>query len=434
MITRRNVRKAERGQVLIMCAVSMLVLLLFVGFAIDFGVAYVTKAQLGKASDAAALVAARYSAQGATKAEAMAQSAFAMNYNSSSLDYTAAPTVTVTRSTDTGGDTVFTVNTSATTKTFFTGLLPGFATMNVVNSAQSVAARVEMTIVLDRSGSMSSDGGSTNLPTAVSDFITYFDDTYDSVALVTFATYPTTVMTMRTGNFQALVTQDASSINWGGNTYSDGALQQAFTQEMQPVTGNVKKVVVFFTDGGANMIENSLACGTPSRLTSGTWNIGGQDPPSTDVGFMNPTTGADSGCYINESICCTNPGTFPSASQGSTVAPAWTAAGPVVTPWNTTGPQVPITYANVQADALYRAIGDANAMRAQGITVYSIGLGSAPAPADPTFLCQVANDSSCSPTYNPNLPTGVMEYAPTGADLAPAFQQIASIIRLRLTQ
>jgi hypothetical protein len=93
----------------------------------------------------------------------------------------------------------------------------------------------------------------------------------------------------------------------------------------------------------------------------------------------------------------------------------------------------------VTADAFYRAIGDAIAMRQQGITVYAIGLGSAPDPVDGPYLCQIANDP-CTGTDSPNtkynaaLPTGKYQSAPTGQDLDQAFQTIASIIRLRLTQ
>jgi Flp pilus assembly protein TadG len=433
-------RNGERGQVLILCAVFLVVLLLFVGLAIDFGLAYITKANLGKSVDAAALTAARYSAQGEDQSTLLAKSAFAMNYGNPARDHNNTPPVpTITYTPDPSG-TYANVSATATIDTFFIGMLPQYKTLNVSSVAQSKAALIEMTLVLDRSGSMSSDGGSANLAGAVTDFIDYFDNTKDSVALVTFSATPTTVLPMTTGNFQQQVINDANAISYGGSTFSDAALQQALTQEYTVVTGSPLKVVVFFTDGGANMIQNALTCGPGSQKASGTWSLGGQDPPSTDVGFLDPTTGNESGCYLSSKTpCCTNPAnpgtpaTFPSSSQGQTVAPAWTSKGPVTTPW-TTGTLVPISYTNVQADALYRPIGDAIAMRKAGITVYAIGLGSAPAPADPTFLCQVANDPSCSPTYDSTLPAGVMQYAATGADLGPAFQAIASIIRLRLTQ
>jgi Flp pilus assembly protein TadG len=415
-----------------MCAVYLIVLLLFVGLAVDFGLAYVTKANLGKAVDAAVLTGARYSAQGQTQSSALAQSSFAMNYGNSGRD-TAPPVVNVAFSTNANGNTVINVSAIATIRTFFIGLLPGYNTLNVSAAAQSVANKVEMTLVLDRSGSMSSDGGAANLPNAVKNFIAYFNDSTDSVALITFSNTPKTVISMTTGNFKQSVTNGVDSINWGGNTFSDAALQQAFTQELQPVTGNVTKVVVFFTDGGANTIQNNMTC-TGAGLASGLWNFGGQDPPSTDVSFIDPTSATGNvKCNFSRGNCCNNPGTFPSASLAGSVAPAWTAAGPAVTPWSTGGVTTNINFNTVQADAIYRAEGDATAMRKQGITVYSIGLGSAPAAADPTFLCTIANDPTC-PTYDPTLPAGVYQGAATGADLDAAFQAIASIIRLRLTQ
>jgi Flp pilus assembly protein TadG len=413
----------------------MVVLLLFVGLAVDFGMAYLTRAQLGKAADAAALTAARYSALPTATATGYAQSAFAMNLGS--LVYTTTPTATITPTTVASG-TVWNVVASGTNKTFFAGLLPGYSTLNVASSSQSLAKIVEMTLVLDISSSMISDGGKQNLPGAVQNFITYFDDNKDSVALVYFSSTATLAMPMQTGSFQSTVHGDAANLPWGGHTFSDAALQKAFTQELQPVVGNVQKVVVFFTDGGANLIQGTVTCssGSASVKSGSNYNFGGEDPgsgqstlPATDYDFIDPKTGG--GICNYPTNCCT--GTFPSASTAGSVAPAWTASGPAVTPWSTGGTPVQITWSNVRADALYRAIGDANAMRNQGITVYAIGLGSAPDPVDPQFLCQVANDP-CSATYNPNLPAGVYQSAATGADLDQAFQTIASLIRLRLTQ
>jgi hypothetical protein len=79
---------------------------------------------------------------------------------------------------------------------------------------------------------------------------------------------------------------------------------------------------------------------------------------------------------------------------------------------------------------MYRAVQLANGMRAQGIVVYSIGLGdkiSAP------FLQQVANDPASS-TFDSSQPIGQAVFAPTAADLQSVFQTIASKILLRLSQ
>ena len=86
--------------------------------------------------------------------------------------------------------------------------------------------------------------------------------------------------------------------------------------------------------------------------------------------------------------------------------------------------------ANVTPDADFRSIQTANAMRAQGMVVYSIGLGNS---INKVFLQQVANDPA-SPTFDPNLPQGEAVFAPTAADLQDVFQTIAAKILLRLTQ
>src|ERR1700687_94201 len=123
MIKGRNHRKSQRGSILILCAICLVVLLLFVGLAIDFGMAYVTRARLAKACDAAALEGARYSSLGQTQVQNYAISAFHMNYGTSKS--VADPTVTL----DTKSDpTASLVNVSSTeaVNTSFLGLLTGF--------------------------------------------------------------------------------------------------------------------------------------------------------------------------------------------------------------------------------------------------------------------------------------------------------------------
>lgn len=443
MNTRRNVRKAERGQVLIMCAVSMFVLLLFVGFAIDFGVAYVTKAQLAKASDAASLTAARYSGMGPTAATTLAQSAFAMNYGPSSLDYTSAPVVTVAYSTDSSGNTLVNTTVNTTTKTFFAGLLPGFSTLNVAASSQSMARRVQMTLLLDRTGSMNpvgvgsgEDGGSLYLPGAVADFINLFNNTSDSVALVSFANNQTVDVPMMTGGFQQPIINAANAMVFSGGTFTDGGLQRALATEnafTPPPGTNPTKVVVFFTDGNANTVEGPLTCNGGGNVQSGTWNFGGTDTVNTTLFLTTSNT-----YYQNNNAC---PSAYPLTNNPSSVCFSQQDTGTNACSYNgqtstftaLSGAAETISWANVTADARNRSISDANTMRNLGITVYAVGLGGAFTPVDQTFLCEVAN-ASCSPTYNSALLPGAMQYAATADQLDEAFQEIAGVIRLRLTQ
>jgi len=430
MIIRRDSRKGERGQVLILCAICLVVLLLFIGLAIDFGMAYVTKASLGKSVDAAALTGARYSAQGVAQGTTLAQSAFAMNYGTGpfGLD-TVPPVVNIAYSTDASGDTLVSASATATIKTFFIGILPGYSTLNVASSAQSIANRVVMTLVLDRTGSMLNDGGSTYLAGAVTDFIGYFNNTSDTVAVISFANDVKVDVPMTTGNFQQAVINDASGLQYQGATWSDGALQQALLTESgfaAPPGARFQKVVVFFTDGNANTLQDTVSCTGRGNVPSGIWNMGGDDSGAW-VGFVTtsnasvrppnyPITSNPEYVYCAQTSnnCCG--GTFNSHVAGGPTAINWT------------------TVSGPNGDARYRALVDANNLRAAGITVYSVGLGTATEAVDPSFLCNIANDPTCATTYNPAQPAGVSAYADTAEQLDQAFQTVATTIRLRLTQ
>jgi Flp pilus assembly protein TadG len=59
LFSRNRSRENERGQVVLLVAVCFTVMLLFMALAIDVGFAYVTKAKLSKAVDAACLTAMR---------------------------------------------------------------------------------------------------------------------------------------------------------------------------------------------------------------------------------------------------------------------------------------------------------------------------------------------------------------------------------------
>src|SRR5437868_15204706 len=71
MHTHTSTRSSERGFVLVYMAVTLALLLLASGLAVDSGRSYVVKAQLSKAVDGAALAAARNLNSGNPKAEAI---------------------------------------------------------------------------------------------------------------------------------------------------------------------------------------------------------------------------------------------------------------------------------------------------------------------------------------------------------------------------
>jgi Flp pilus assembly protein TadG len=420
-LSRSRNRKNERGQIVVLVAVCLTVMLLFMALAIDAGLAYVTKAKLSKAVDAACLTAMKNLAQGQTTARTLAINSFNGNYRASSLD-SSAPSITVSFSTDAYGQTLVNVSATATIRTFLMRLLPQYQTFSVSDSAQATRGKLVMSLVLDRSGSMTGNGGSTALPPAVTTFINYFDNNNDEVAMTSFASNATVDVAIGY-QFITPITNavNAMKSNFTGGTFGPGGLTLAKAQNDSvsiPVGQNAVKVVVYFTDGYVNTIQDYLSCSGTSTL----YNFGGYDSGST-VDVFDITTGTSIATYDGVSkwtpsnTCLKNVTKFTSAIDGKLKS---------------------LTRTNVTADAQYRALQTATAMRAEnpGMLVYSIGLGT---NVDQAFLQQIANDPASS-TYNASQPVGQAVFAsncPSSqctAQLQQVFQIIAAKILLRLTQ
>ena len=421
LFRRNRSRENERGQVVFLVVICFTVMLLFLGLAIDVGFAYVTKAKLSKAVDAACLTAMRNLAQGQTTAKSLAVNSFTGNYNQSILDSN-APSVTVSFSTDSYGNTLVNVSATATIKTFLMRMLPNLQTIAVSDSAQATRGKLIMSIVLDRSGSMTSNGGSTALPPAVTTFVNYFDNNNDQVAMISFASNATIDVSIRT-SFITPITNAVTAMksNFSGGTFGPGGITDAQAQnDSVAITPgqNVVKVMVYFTDGYVNTIQDKLSCSGTLAL----YNYGGYDS-GTSVDVFDPVTGTSLATYDGVSkwtpstTCFKNITKFTSAINGQ---------------------QVSLNRANVTADAKYRALQTAAAMRAEnpGMYIYSIGLGTS---VDQAFLQQIANDPASS-TYNANQPVGEAVFAsncPSSqctTQLLQVFQMIAAKILLRLTQ
>ena len=218
---------------------------------------------------------------------------------------------------------------------------------------------------------------------------------------------------------------------FSGGTFGPGGLTlaQAQNDSVTILPGqNVVKVVVYFTDGYANEIQDTFLC-PASKLI----NYGGYDT-GTSVDFFDPSTGTDWG------------GVSPSGSSkgalpyDSTPHYCKNSLGTYVTTFYSQQykTQKSFSRTNVTADANYRALQTATAMRAETVPtyIYSIGLGNS---TDQAFLRQIANDPA-STTYDASQPVGMAQFVtncPSSqctAELQQVFQTIASRILLRLTQ
>ena len=394
LIRTRNAAGKESGQILPLFAIMLPLLFLFVGLGIDFGFAYLTKAELAKASDAASLAAMRNLGRGQAEATAIGQSVFALNYSAT------VPSVSITYSKDSYGDPAVNVSATATIHTHFIGFA-GFKTLTVGAVSQATRPPIILSIVLDKSGSMNLNGGATALPPSVQDFLGYFMEGTDQVGEVSFSSIATSDVPI-TRSFQTPISTFLKNMKFGGATYAQGGLLdgQAQVQGVSSAPPNAVQVVVFFTDGWANTNQDTLTC---SRNPV---NYGGCSPVEQSVGwcsgvsFLSPSNGSSVSC---------NATTFPAHDPG---------LSHVINP------------ADISTEAMYRAVQLANVMRNQGTTIYAIGLGD---KINETYLQELANDPA-SPEYDPHQPAGLAEFAPTASDLDNAFQTIASRILLRLTQ
>ncbi len=406
-------RQGEQGQTFLMFLLFMIVLIVFIGLGVDLGFAYITRARLSKAVDSACLTGMRNLYQGQTQAALVASNAFLVNYGSSGRDV-APPVLKITFST-LNSNTVIDVGATVSINTYFIRVLPQWKTLAVGSTAEATRSHLIMTLVLDTSGSMdpkrgpppggdgTGSGGGKYLPGAVTSFINNFDETNDNVGMVKFSITQTDVVYSGSPNhqptqpFKSAIISAVNAFVWSGATFSQGGLTNGLVMENNATVApgeSVVKVVVFCTDGLANVVQDTLNC-PPSKLV----NFGGQDT-GTSYGLYDPVTGNSISCGASQ---------FHSAIDGSMKS---------------------LVRANISADATFRAVQVANQMRAAGIIVYAVGVGTG---INATFLAQVANDPT-TPGYVATSYDGEYVVANDVSQLSGVFQTIASKILLRLSK
>jgi Flp pilus assembly protein TadG len=401
-----NQQRRKSGQTLVFFAIMSLMLFLVVGLCVDAGSIYLTKASLDKAVDAASLTIVRNLYQGQTQATRVGQAVFAANFKSSSS--TNAAFLDITYGTDSMNNTTVTILGTATVNTYFLRVVPQFQTFQISAGATATRAKLVMSLILDRSGSMDNNGGAAQLPGAVSTFISFFDDVMDRVALISFSSTTNLNVSMRQP-FKSLVVNAANNLNFDGYTCTEGSLKLAKEQNdsvVVPANENVVKLVVLFTDGLANGFGYTWP-------TNKTYNVSGSDSGSYYY-ILHPGTG----------------NVLPNSSSRYSSAPP--AYCPTMTTFRSTnGTTKTVTPSNIRNEGDLRVLGRANEIRAAGQLVYCIGLGGT--SVDVNMLKKAANTPDSS-TFNPNQPVGECVIASSASQLQVVFQQIASKILLRLTK
>src|SRR5262249_31954592 len=157
----------------------------------------------------------------------------------------------------------------------------------VADTAVATRGKLVMALVLDNTGSLTTNGGATAVKNAVPTFVSYFDDTQDHASLITFGkkvgstTYTeSTVNFAMATNFKSTINSDVSGLSAGGGTFGTGGtyvagygppIALADNQIASvPITGgaNIVRVMVYFTDGLVNALQDSFTCYTDSTHTT----------------------------------------------------------------------------------------------------------------------------------------------------------------------
>src|ERR1700757_3550912 len=298
----------EKGQIIIWVSLSLLLLVLFTAMAVDMGVIYMQKARLANAVDAAAITGVKdYGSQGQQVAQNLATDIFQANYGSTTptLNYEWCPNA---MDPNCGSSLSLTVHATSYVPTRFMEVLPQWAQWQLGASSTATRSNLVMTIVLDRSASMcggtvlcpsyitdGGDSGGQALQSAVPNFVNNFLNGVDYVGLVSFAANGKVDVPITT-SFKTAITTDVAAMSFQGDTFGTGAgtnsctgncltydgppLNMADHQNNTVVMGQNQpetKVVVYFTDGLMNTIQDTFHCGGSGSATLTVLNYGGLD-------------------------------------------------------------------------------------------------------------------------------------------------------------
>lgn len=447
----------KRGQILILFATSLVVLIGFVGLAIDSDRSFGVKAKLSSAVDAAALAGARALAEGgATDAlrEAAAVKAatdfylanFPTNYYGATLAPLGVGDVTAVHDLQSGFWTV-SVNGSATMPVSLMRVL-GFTDVTMRASGETIRRDLDIILVLDTSGSLASP--STAFPAlkaAAVKFVNRFIDgpNGDRVGFIRFASG---VATNGSPNYVVDVPLDkngARGFNKSNVVNAINALQTptgstAAAEGMRKALNEINvvptasrsslRMIVFFSDGAPNDVPAEFcygpivggiccngavtngACKTPRLdnsiplvpLLKGDLYSETSGPGTNRATNMYDYVKRDTllGSYTkittlpSKGFTLTNEGIDVPNSEIPLASYNNKRTLTLVNPVNGTSFPYTNTRCNVNKAARNMVENVANTARSQQIKIYSIALGAAVNSQEITFCSYGANDSGSS--------------------------------------
>ena len=460
MVSKPRMKHSE-GQILIMTALTLVVLVGLSALTIDLGMAYTVKAKLNSAVDAASLAAGKavkIGADDATRrlnATNAANRFFAANFPTGIRSTTGTShSVSLQANTPTEGTWTITVSASTTAPTYFSSIfdLP----IRVGASAEATVKTLDMVLVLDCSGSLGSDFAA--LRTAAINFINGFQEGAggDRIGLVTFASGAVLSEAINKdanrGFTKASLIADLNATTMGGATNAEEAMRiaKAELDAIPTALRSTLRAIVFFSDGAPNVVSGKFKLKNPAGVTAnavGLYSVetGGYNAPYWWF-TINQRDGTNGNLVYNGTSRVTH---LPVTDYTSTVtlasfnnARTLSASGsdPVYR-WTN-------TWCNLNKAARNMVENIANAARgASGnaaVTVYTIGLGArlrsnevagcayGQSEYGENILKRLANTTD-SDRYQAAQPTGIYVWAADASQLNSAFQRVRSAV-LRLSR
>lgn len=278
---------------MILLAISLMVILLVAGLAVDASYLYAVRAKLSMACDAAALAAARSLNVGLTlseqedsarnRAHAFFDSNFPdrdMNTSGRSAEVAVEETALRTRS--------VTVSARVLAPTYFMRLV-GVPSVEIRALGKASRRDVNMMMVLDRSGSMQSSGACEPMKSAARSFVTRFAEGRDRLGMITYSTawhhaYPLTK------NFKTQSpTLDSviGTITCTGGTSTAMAVSEAYNKLVAINEPGALNIIMLFTDG----IPTGLTAQFPVKTSMDSRYGNGENRTVDGIKHYYPNTG-----------------------------------------------------------------------------------------------------------------------------------------------
>lgn len=387
--------KEERGAIAAFVAVSLVGIIGAGGLAVDLGRGYLRQIRISRAVDAAAIAAASAVRQGQNVAEQHGRAVAALN---GIADGQNDITFSLSFDTNAQGETTVAAQASQPLPTTLMRIL-GWQNMDIGAAAVAAVPPVDLSLVLDQSGSLAREGAWDDLQAAVIEFLGNFSDVIDQFSLTHFQVRADTPISM-TDFFTTPMTTEIQNMVSAGDTNTGEGLRLGMEQMQLPVLRpRSRKVVVFFTDGRPTAFRDMIA-GLDRVMAVSVYR-----------------TGRVRGYFNNPDRLSMDRSASPDGCRNVSSCWGWTEDA-------------------VRNEARQKGIEMADAIRSQDFLLYTIGLGD-PDASDPIvqpdldYLRLLANEDGIA---NPAQPKGRMYFAPSPDVLTDVFNQMARDLLVRLAQ